>query len=298
MPSYVIAPAAGIVLRGNETQQFTANEPTTWEVNKGAISAGGLYTAPNRTCTDTLLATSQTSGQTANATIAVTGVLSFDPTNGSEGATRRNVRASDGVHLRRWTERRSPALRFLKLNFSDRATAELDDVLGLWSANYPDLPLYWFDRFFNQERKYLFDGPVTYTRVGPHAYNYKLSLREVALYVPGAGTPVSSVFPYVASYGQEIERGREVLQSDADDWSRVARAEAGTDKRRFEIVFYDRAPAEVLGAESFWKYYYPNKTLQLHAGQGISGNFKIDSELAWTYQPGGLADYRFTVREA
>lgn len=291
----VITPASA-VLRGKQTQLFTADQSVVWSAGVGAISAGGLYTAPNWTTADTV--TAAAGAEQGHAPVAVTGVLGYDPDNGSEGETRRNVRASEGVHLRRWTQRRSPALRFLKLNFTNRPTTEFDDVYGLWDHCYPELPIYWHDAFFDQERKYYFDGPLTYVRTGRGSWDYKLSLREVALYVPGAGAAVAGPFPFVASYGQEVESAREVLLSDADDWSRAASAVAGTTKRRFEIVFHERGRAEVLAAESFWKYYFPNRAFAFHAGQGLTGEFKPDGPFSWTYQPGGVADYKFTVREA
>jgi hypothetical protein len=232
--------------------------------------------------------------------LPVTPTLNVTPTwPGSRGATRKNVSVSDAVRGRRWTVGRSPALRFYDLEFSDRPDAETSEVQALWEGNYPDLPVFWTDAFVGQERKFLFDAKFHRERAGRLYHNYKLSLREVAVYAPGSASAVSSVFPYVPDYGYEMEFGKESFSSEAWDWSRAARAEEGTQKRRVELTFYGRPAAEFLAAEGFWIYHYPGRELTfLHAAPtGLAGQFLIDSEFSWEYASNSLVNYKFIARE-
>lgn len=230
----------------------------------------------------------------------ITPTLNVTPSwPGSRGATRKNVSVSEGVRARRWTVGRSPALRFYDLEFSDRPDAETSGVQALWEGNYPDLPVFWTDAFVGQERKFLFDSKFHRERAGRLFYNYKFSLREVVVYAPGAGAAIASVFPYVADYGFEFELGKDVLSSEAWDWSRAARAEEGTQKRRVELTFYGRDAAEFLAAEGFWIYHYPGRALTFqHAAQtGLTGQFVLDSEFSWEYAANSRVNYKFIARE-
>ncbi len=297
-------------MRGGAVQQFSASQVApgnvAWSCTAGTITAGGIFTAPNANGQYNVIATRiandsfGSGGASSQVTVTVTAGVDYAPNISSRGVTKKNVSASEGVRRRRWTVGRSPALRFYELEFLSRPTAEWSAVMTVAEANYPEKETYWTDPFLLQERKFLFDGPVKWSRVSRGVYDYKVSFREVKVYAPGEVIAVSTVFPYVVDYGFEVEEGKEVFTSDADDWSRVARAEEGTFKRRLELSFYGRSAAEFIAAEAFWTYLYPGRamTFQHAAACGLPNAYLIDSDLSWEYDQHNMVNYKFTVREA
>lgn len=306
MPAPTITPA-GAALRGKATQQFAVTNAGTniaWTCSGGAITAGGLYTAPNvngsytvtarRTATDGF----GTLNEQASVTVTVIAGLDYVPGLGSTGATKKRVDVSEGVLRRRWPVGRGPALRHYDLEFPARGTAESDEQFAVWLANYPEKPVYFTDPFLLQERKFLFDSEFSRTRVSRGVWSYGFSLREVKVYAPGSGAPVSSVLPYVPSYSFELEEGKEIFTSDAWDGSRAARALAGTHKPRVALSFLAVGKADFLGLEASWMYHYPGRalTLQYAAQTGLASEWLIDSDFSWRYSQHNMADIKFIVR--
>lgn len=300
MPAPVITPAGPLAMRGNQTQQFTADQAVAWTCQSpGVITSGGLYTAPNKPGSFTVTATNVNGSD--QVTVTVTPVLAYDPDVGSEGGARKIVKASEGTRRRRWTRRRSGAVRFYDLKFGERPEAETEAVLALWEACWPVAPFYWRDPMLVQERLFIFDGPVSYTRVSRGVYDYKFPLKEWVVYGPGMGvTPTSSVFPFIPDYGLELEVSAETFSSDAPDMSRAARSLAGTTKARSELGFYSRPPAELVQVEGIWNYHYPGREITFQHGSfiNLTDSYLIDSDLSWTYSEHNLVDYKFAVREA
>jgi len=300
----IITPSSA-TLRGLNTLLLTADRPCNWSAPTGGTctpGSGGLsctYTPINQTKNFSVLAAPFDASGVSSVTVSVEAEISLHPQLSSSGSTRKHVDVSEGVRGRRWTISRSPALRFYDLEFTDRPDADFQQMSAAWDNNYPALPFFWTDPFLNQERKFLFDSKMNWTRAGRGYYDFKVSLREQKVYQPGAIIPASSVFPFMIDYGFEVEVGKEIESSDAEDWSRAARALPGTRRRRIEMTCFGRSAAEFLQAEAFWIYNYPGRvwTLQ-HAGVlGLAGSFQMDSFLSWQYKQHNMVDYKFIARE-
>jgi hypothetical protein len=299
MPLPIITPPPPVALRGLQSQLFTADQPVVWTCEEpGTITAGGLYTAPNRPGNFDISA-ENAALEITDFFVTVTPVHAYDASVGSEGQTKKIVKVNESVKTRRWTRKRSGAVRFYQLQFNERPEAEYHAARALYESCWPSAPFYWRDAVLNQERLFIFDSPFSLTRVTRGIYDYKFSLKEWLTYGVGTGiTPVSSIFPYVADYGLEFELAGETFSSDALDMSREARLVDGTMKARTELTFYGRTPAEFLAAEAFWNYHYPGReiTFQYGAQTNLTGAYKIDSDFSWHYTEHNLVDYKFIVR--
>lgn len=111
---------------------------------------------------------------------------------------------------------------------------------------------------------------------------------------------ILDIFPYDPSVSYTDDVTKTVLMSMAEDGSRTARVKNQYNKsrRKYELTFRNRDPAEYLAAESFWRSHHPEKTFMFNdAILGIQVEVYFDSDFRCEPQAGCPIDYSFRLIE-
>jgi hypothetical protein len=111
---------------------------------------------------------------------------------------------------------------------------------------------------------------------------------------------ILDIFPYDPSVAYTDDVTKTVLMSMAEDGSRTARVKNQYNKsrRKYELTFRNRDPAEYLAAESFWRNHHPDKTFMFEDRiLGIEVEVYFDSDFRCEPQAGCPIDYSFRLIE-
>lgn len=111
---------------------------------------------------------------------------------------------------------------------------------------------------------------------------------------------ILDIFPYDPSVSFTDDVTKDVLMSMAEDGSRTARVKNQYNKsrRKYELTFRNRDPAEYLAAEAFWRSHHPDKTFMFEDRiLGLEVEVYFDSDFRCEPQAGCPIDYSFRLIE-
>jgi hypothetical protein len=111
---------------------------------------------------------------------------------------------------------------------------------------------------------------------------------------------ILDIFPYDPSVSYTDDVTKTVLMSMAEDGSRTARVKNQYNKsrRKYELTFRNRDPAEYLAAEAFWRSHHPDRTFMFEDKiLGIEVECYFDSDFRCEPQAGCPIDYSFRLIE-
>jgi hypothetical protein len=300
----VITPDSPLVVRGLHSQAFESDINVSWAASGGQIYSFGpkslTWIAPNRAGTYQITATPQDDGPATVTTVTVEAEWIYDPSEGSDGATRKKVFASEAISRARQLRAKSGARRFYNLTFTEREEIELTEAEAFFNwHNLQALPFYWTNKTLGQERRFIFEtATIDWTAQSFNAFDYQLGLRELdAVRHWPEGTELAT-FPYVPDYAYEAKSGLPASRSDAPAGQRVSRADGGGG-RSYILKFDSRSASEFLSAEDFWNLHYPGRCFYFTdpLRPSISGVYEFDGDITHRDLRGPNLDYTLLIRE-
>lgn len=222
-------------------------------------------------------------------------MIELSPNIPVEVETRKNVFISQSRAGLRQTTTKSGAFRFYTLNFNVRESDEYLAKLEEFDTYYPGTAFSWSNADLGASGFYYLTSELKTTVEDPNTFSYSIEVRNRDELV--ATDPESYIFPYKPNFAYDITNTRKVLLSESIGMARVGRTTSEI-ARQFQYSFKNRSLNELLDAENFWVFHYPQNQITFDDDVfDEEMTFFFDSNFKWTVSGINLIDYTFVFTE-
>jgi len=219
----------------------------------------------------------------------------LEPTIPVEVETRKNVFISQSRTGTRQTTIKSGVFRFYTLNFNVRELDEYLTKVTEYNTYYPNTAFEWTNADLGANGFHQFTSELKATVQDPNTFSYSIEVRNRdGLIVTDPG---STTFSFKPNFAYDLTNTRKVLISESIGMAHVGRSLNGV-ARQFQYSFQNRSLNELLEAENFWAFHYPQNLITFADDTfDESMSFWFDSNFKWTVKGVNLIDYTFVFTE-